>query len=307
MDKLQKAFAEKPEDIFEEKHEPLIIVVTGLSGAGKTSFMRSLEDINFYCVDNLPVPLLSTFLDLTFKAQTNLHKIALGIDVRGEQFLKDFVHEVNRLKKIEQTSNIKIIFLNANEETLLKRYQETRRNHPLAKNIDLVSAIRKEKKLLDPISNISDIILDTDKYSIHDLRHWTQQSFVDTEQKRKLCVNIMSFGFKYGLPSESNLVYDLRFLPNPHYIPALRSFTGLDSPVQHYVFSQPESAEYWEHMTDFLKYALQKFYEEGRFFVTVAIGCTGGKHRSTSFVEKLSKLEWDNITFLPHHRDLGKE
>ncbi len=283
-----------------------IIIVTGLSGAGKTSFMRSLEDLNYYCVDNLPVPLLSDFLNLSFKAQPHLRKIALGIDARGEKFLQDITVEINRLKNIEQTSNIKVVFLNANEQTLLKRYQETRRKHPLAKNIDMISAIRKEKVLLDPILNMADMILDTDEFTIHELRQWIQQAFTGTQQ-RMLCVNLISFGFKYGVPSESNLVYDLRFLPNPHYIPELRKHTGLDKPVQNYVFSQPETLEYWDRLTDFLQFSLQRFYKEGRFFVTVAVGCTGGKHRSTSFVEKLSKISWENITFLPHHRDLGKE
>ncbi|MFH0898244.1 MAG: RNase adapter RapZ [bacterium] len=283
-----------------------IIIVTGLSGAGKTSFMRSLEDINFYCVDNLPIPLLSAFLDLSFKAQPHLQKIALGIDARSEQFLPNFICEINRLKTIQATKTIKIIFLNAHEETLLKRYQETRRKHPLANDTDILSAIRKEKALLDPILNMADMILDTDKFNIHELRHWTQEAFSDS-QKRKLCVNLISFGFKYGVPPESNLVYDLRFLPNPHFVPELKKSNGLDASIQEYLFARYEVTDYWNRLTTFLHYSLQQFYIEGLFFITVAIGCTGGKHRSTAFVEKLSKLDWEHVTFLPHHRDLGKE
>ena len=319
------SFMNNLQTLIPKTEDTLIIIVTGLSGAGKTSFMRSLEDLNFYCVDNLPIPLLATFLDLSFKAQPQNHhhqqtnqqhnqqthqvpqKIALGIDARGEHFLKDFAQEINRLKNIEKLSNIKIVFLNAHEQTILKRFQETRRKHPLAQNnTDIISAIRREKTLLDPILNMSDMILDTDKFNIHELRRWTQNTFSDA-QERTLCVNLISFGFKYGVPAESNFVYDLRFLPNPYFIPELKNLTGLDASVQEYLFAQEETTAYWDRLLDFLKYSLKKFYEEGRFFVTIAIGCTGGKHRSTAFVEKINNLKLENVTFLTHHRDLGKE
>lgn len=283
--------------------EKQIIIVTGLSGAGKSGVIKGLEDLGFYCVDNLPVPMLSVFLNLVFQSQTL--KIALGIDARNEQFLTDFITEIQRLKK-ELGNNLKIIFLTASAETLINRYQETRRAHPLAKEINLIQAIEKEKQLLTPIMNIADIKLDTNAFNIHDLRKWVSTSF-SGNQMQKLIVNLVSFGFKYGLPSESNLVHDLRSLPNPHFIPALKILDGRSPQVQEYLFEKPMVLDFWNKLLDYTKFAIDRFYQEGRFFVTISIGCTGGKHRSVSFVERLSKQEWNHVKFLINHRDLGKE
>ena len=190
------------------KQSRQVIIVTGLSGAGKSGVIRGLEDLGFYCVDNLPVPMLSVFLNLAFQTQTL--KVALGIDARGEQFFTDFITEVQKLKK-ELGTNLKIIFLTASTETLIKRFQETRRVHPLAKDIDLVQAIEKEKQILSPIMGMADVKLDTNAFNTHDLRKWVSAAF-STEQTRKLIVNLVSFGFKYGIPTESNMVHDLRSL-----------------------------------------------------------------------------------------------
>jgi RNase adapter protein RapZ len=283
-------------------------IVTGLSGAGKTSLMRALEDSGFYCVDNLPLPLLSAFLNLMFQSQTNLVKVALGIDARGQKFLNNFISEVERLRKQNNTEIIfKIIFLSASEDVLVKRFQETRRNHPLAtSDISLLAAIRKEKEILEPIRHMADMILNTDIFNVHELRRWVRNFFTD-ESEREVLVNLISFGFKFGVPAESNLVYDLRFLPNPYFEPTIKAFDGRNEAIQNYLFTNPVVNEYWEKLEDFLKYSVQKFYQEGRFFVHVAIGCTGGKHRSVAFVEKLGKQKWDNVRFLIQHRDLGKE
>jgi len=286
---------------FESKQERQILVVTGLSGAGKSSVMRSLEDIGFYCVDNLPVPLLSTFLDFVFQAHTNLLKVALGIDVRGGAFLDDFMVEIKKLKK-----HVKIIFLNAQDITIVKRFQETRRTHPLAQGISLTKAIEKERKMLNPIKKMADQIHYTDQSNIHELRRWVSETcaggFV-----QEVVVNVISFGFKYGVPAESNLVYDLRFLPNPFFVPELKRLDGRNRLVQDYLFGRDEVRRYWHKLEDFLHYLLQSYYEEGRFFANVSIGCTGGKHRSVTFVEKLCKQQWRNIKFLAHHRDVDKE
>lgn len=284
-----------------------IVIVTGLSGAGKASVMRALEDQGFYCVDNLPIPLLTTFLNLVFQTSSNLPKVALGIDIRGEQFFQDFAAEVVKLQQGPLKTYIKIIFLNANTSTLLKRFQETRRKHPLAnENLDVSSAIEKEKTLLEPIMGMADMVLDTDTFNPHDLRHWVKQAF-DTIEGKNLVVNLISFGFKYGAPEESNLTFDLRFLPNPFFIPDLKHLDGRDLPVQKHLFEQQAVIDYWNRLTDFLRYSLLKFHEEGRFFVTIAIGCTGGKHRSATFVEKIKEEQWPNISFIVNHRDIEKE
>lgn len=285
-----------------------ILIVTGSSGAGKTSVMRGLEDLGFYCVDNLPVPLLSTFFHLSFKVQSNLFKVALGIDARGKQFLSDFILEVDKLR-LQKDENVqfKIIFLNASDEILVRRFQETRRKHPLAdRGVSLLNAIQKEKELLEPIMGMSEIVLDTDEFNIHDLRKWVKNSF-SVKSQQEILVNIISFGFKYGVPTESNMVYDLRFLPNPYFIPDLKKFDGRTEQIQSYLFRQPDVKDYWKRLISFLKYSIEKSYKEGRFFVNVAVGCTGGKHRSVAFAQKIGQQSWNNVRFLIHHRDLGKE
>lgn len=285
----------------------LVLIVTGLSGAGKTSVMRTLEDAGFYCVDNLPVPLIFTFLNLIIQTQPNTLKVALGIDARGQQYLQHFMAEVANLKKSGPFKHLKIIFLKASQETLIKRFQETRRNHPLVdEHTDLLTAIRAEAKLLEPIMQVADITVDTDIFNVHELRNWVRQSF-EVQQQRKMLVNLLSFGFKYGLPAESNLVFDVRFLPNPYFVPELKAQTGKESAIQEYIFSKPEAIAYWQLLLQFITITLEKYYEEGRYFVTIAIGCTGGKHRSVSFVERLAQTSLPNASVLVHHRDLSKE
>ena len=284
-----------------------VVIVTGLSGAGKSITLRSLEDLGFYCIDNLPIPLISEFLRFIKRTQPNQLKIAFGIDARGREFLDNFIIEVDKLKQSHLCKNVKTIFLNADTQTLLKRFQETRRKHPLANGIDLTSAIEEEKKILAPIMSRADTILETNILNIHELRSWIRKSF-DTDLKQQvLSVNLISFGFKYGVPPESNLVYDLRFLPNPYFIPELKNKTGKDKNIQEYLFAQKNVQDYWSRLHEFLHYSLQKSFEEGRFFATVAIGCTGGKHRSVSFVEKIAEQVWPHILFIPQHRDIAKE
>ncbi len=287
--------------------EFLILIVTGLSGAGKTSVMRTLEDSGFYCVDNLPVPLIFTFLNLVLQTRPHTLKVALGIDARGQQYLQHFLEEVAKLKEAGPFHQLKIMFLKASEETLIKRFQETRRNHPLLdEKTHLIEAIREEMHLLEPIMQIADITLDTDIFNVHELRNWVRQAFA-TQHHRKMLVNLVSFGFKYGLPQDSNLVFDVRFLPNPYFIPELKLLTGKDAVVQEYVFSKAEAITYWQLLFQFISITLEKYYEEGRYFVTIAIGCTGGKHRSVSFVEKLGNTSLPNANILVHHRDIAKE
>ncbi|MBU4269919.1 RNase adapter RapZ [Candidatus Dependentiae bacterium] len=284
------------------------LIITGLSGAGKTIFIRSLEDFGFYCVDNLPLPMLSTFLNLAYHGQHNLSKVALSVDARSKNFLSDFTTLLENIKNQERDRwDLKIIFLNASTNTITRRFQETRRNHPLFDmNTNLLDAIKQEKNLLEPIMAMADIVLDTDVFNVHDLRDWVRTSLSKTFQQ-EILVNLISFGFKYGVPTESNLVYDLRFLPNPYFEQDLKGLDGRSDIIKKYLFEKDVVNEYWSNLRDFLKYSVQKFYERGRFFVNVAIGCTGGKHRSVAFVEKLGSEKWENTKFLVQHRDLGKE
>jgi RNase adapter protein RapZ len=289
-----------------EDSERLALIITGLSGAGKTSVMRSLEDLGFYCVDNLPLPLLPTFLKLAFSGPSHLFKVALGIDARGEQFLQSLAVEVQQVKATAVECALKIIFVSAQHQTLLKRFQETRRKHPLANSISVEQAIEREKKLMEPLMSLADVVLETDGLPIHELRRLVSTHFAQGQQ-RELTVNLVSFGFKYGVPAESNLVYDLRFLPNPYFTPALKDCDGRNTSVHDFLFSKPVVQDYWQQLAHFLQYMLTRFHEEGRFCATVALGCTGGKHRSVAFVEKIGQQSWPNIRFCVTHRDVGKE
>jgi len=281
------------------------IIVTGISGAGKGSVMRVLEDLGFYCVDNLPIPLIPEFLRFMSRQRATT-RIALGVDVRDFKFLPE-LQEVTKIiqSNAEIACELRTIFLNASDTTLLKRFQETRRRHPLGLSCSLLEAIAQERVLLRPLMDTADVVLDTDFFNTHQLRAWALETFA-SGKKRNMIVDIVSFGFKYGIPLESNLIYDLRFLPNPYFVPELKPMSGLDAPIQNYLFEQSVVEECWQKLHDFLQYSLQKSYEEGRFFVTVAIGCTGGRHRSVAFVNRLSNVSWPHIQMLPRHRDIER-
>ena len=230
------------------------------------------------------------------------------MDVRESHFLSNFMEEMEKIKaQKDENTKIKILFLEAGENVLMKRFQETRRRHPLISRIkNVFKAIREEKMLLLPIRKRSDVILDTESFNIHDLRKWVQDVFAGSEG-REMLVNVISFGFKYGLPADSNLVYDIRFLPNPYFVPELKSLDGRTEDIQNYLFTKNVVIDYWNRLKSFLHYSIQNYYQEGRYFVNIAIGCTGGKHRSVAFVEKLAQQEWKNVKFVIHHRDVKKE
>ncbi len=282
-----------------------IVIITGLSGAGKTGVMRALEDLNFYCIDNLPVSLLPTLITLTTQMR-HLESIALGIDSRSEQFLTHLIQEIEHLKKDPSQRRLTIIFLKAHDNTLVKRFQETRRAHPLAQSISLTQAIAKERTMLTPIMSLADITLDTDTFTIHGLREWVRTTFAHDEQ-RKLLVTLTSFGLKYGIPTECNLLFDLRFLPNPYFIPELKPFDGRDAKIAHYLFSQKVVWQYWETLLNFIRPTLKQYVEGGHIHMSIGIGCTGGKHRSVAFTEKLHKTKFNRVTTLINHRDISKE
>lgn len=289
------------------KKERLVVIVTGLSGAGKNIAVRTLEDLGFYCVDNLPIPLIPTFVGFAFNAQSTFSKIALGIDARSEQFLNEFINSINDIRNSKfYDCQLRIIFLQSSDQVLIKRFQETRRRHPLAMGTSLKNAIEKEKELLSPLKDLADIVFDTDTCNTHELRDWIRRSFSEN-LGQKILINLVSFGFKYGVPAESNLVCDLRFLPNPYFVDELKELNGKDPLIQEFLFSKDDVLEYWDKLKNFLEYSINKYYEEGRFFANVSIGCTGGKHRSVAFVEKLSLQSWKNVVFLATHRDINKE
>jgi UPF0042 nucleotide-binding protein len=230
-----------------------VVIVTGLSGAGKTGVVRVLEDLGYYCVDNLPIPMILTFLEFASTHHAT-SKIALGIDVRGKKFLETLLKEIDSLKQNGWKSTI--IFLDASDATLVKRYQETRRRHPLEGTIGLPEAILLERTLLEPIMHVATITINTDQFNLHELRAWALKYFTNNIDY-SLIVNFISFGFKYGIPLESSLLFDVRSLPNPHFIPHLQPKTGCTTEIQEFLFQDPLVIEYWNHLISFLEFSLK--------------------------------------------------
>ena len=284
------------------------IVVTGLSGAGKSKTLEVLEDIGFYCVDNMPPALIPRFAEICFQSGGKIEKVALVTDVRGgEEFLSQLLSNLSSLKS--SGFDYTVLFLDANDGTLLKRYKETRRKHPLADGgkLALPRAIEKERIMLDGIKKISDYIVDTSSLKPNQLRDQILRIFVDQKDiGRGLVINVVSFGFKYGIPVESDLVFDLRFLPNPYYIDELKDMTGLDSKVYDYVFSFDQTTKFAEMLTGMMEFLIPYYINEGKTSLVIAIGCTGGKHRSVSIAQYLGRILEKNYFVSMSHRDILK-
>lgn len=285
-------------------YEDQVIIVTGYSGAGKSSVLRTLEDSGFLCVDNLPIALLGQFFDLMTHTTMGKKRVALGIDIRGGDRMESVVEALLHMKV--QFPTLKILFLRASATVLMKRFQETRRKHPLADAIHLSDAIEQERLMMQPLVDRSDMIFDTDQLTIHQLRSMIRTTFAH-EQTQKIVVSLISFGFKYGIPTESNYVFDLRSLPNPYFVESLKGYAGTDARINEYLFEKQPVCEYWDRLIDFIRYAIAKSYEEGRCFMNIAIGCTGGKHRSVAFIEKIALEKIPNTHFLLQHRDIDRE
>lgn len=282
-----------------------ILVVTGYSGAGKSTVLRALEDIGFFCIDNLPIQLLGSLFQLVLQSNQIGRKLALGLDVRTIHNMEYLVHELNKVNE-GRSNPIKIFFLTSSSEVLVKRFQETRRKHPLADTISLIDAISYERNLLRPLIELSDLVLDTDQLTIHQLRNFVKNAFANNSQPQ-LMLTIISFGFKYGLPIESNFVYDVRSLPNPYFVPELRLLDGTDPNVRTYLFEQTIVQEYWHKLMDFIQFSVQKSFDDGRFFMNIAIGCTGGRHRSVAFAHELSQQKIKDVQVLVKHRDIAQD
>lgn len=280
-----------------------IYIVTGNSGAGKSIALKTFEDLGFYCIDNLPKELLVSLI--AAKQQSHEQQnVALGIDIRTGLDLQDIVQQI----KIWKASGIaiKILFLSAQLATLIKRFQETRRKHPL-QHMDLASAIRYEAQVLEPLQRMADATIETDNLNTHELRAIIRNFYLTGHEKRTMTVTLMSFGFKYGVPLVSNYMYDVRCLPNPFFVPELSNLSGTDTQVQDFLFQQKPVQEFWDHFINFVNFTLEKSYQEGHWLVTVAIGCTGGRHRSVAFVETLAKLPKPEYRFIIKHRDINKD
>ena len=265
------------------------VIVTGMSGGGKRTALKLLEDAGFYCVDNLPVPLIGKFVELVATPNAEIQKVALGLDVRADQNFDDAQKSLDLLK--EKGYIFEILFMDASDETLVKRYKESRRMHPLSNSQDsrIEDGIQKERVILSKIKEKSEYIIDTSKLLTRELKEEIDRIFVNNEAYNSLMISIVSFGFKNGIPADSDLVFDVRFLPNPFYIDELKPMTGNDKPVQDYVMQFPEAGEFLDKLTDMLEFLLPGYVKEGKYQLVVAIGCTGGQHRSVTLANELYK------------------
>ena len=271
------------------------VIVTGLSGAGKSSALKMLEDSGYFCVDNLPVPLIMKLAQLTIKERTDIDKIALGVDIRSGQPLSELEDIFEKLKA--NGYNYEILFLNASTKVLVKRFKETRRNHPLSGNNRIDYGIEIERKALEFLKNRADYIIDTSQLLIRELKVEIDKIFVKNKKYKNFYITIVSFGFKYGIPMDSDLVFDVRFLPNPYYEPELRPLSGNDKLVSDYVMAYPAGKEFLDKIYDMLTFLIPNYILEGKNQLVISIGCTGGKHRSVTLEYGL-KVE---------HRDIKKD
>ena len=262
------------------------VIITGLSGSGKGTFLRALEDRGYFCVDNLPVGLLSKFYELTLKSGDEATKVAMVIDVREGESLRKLPTTYDELKKQEGLT-VSLWFLEASEAALVRRFSETRRPHPLNPDRPVSESIVQERELLAPIRELADHILDTSALNIHELRKHAHTLF--GEQEARLLILLVSFGFKFGVPSVSDLVFDVRFLPNPHFVPHLKALSGEDAAVIDFMNEKPETAEFVKRLENFLDFLIPQYEKEGKSYVTISVGCTGGRHRSVFITNTVGK------------------
>ena len=281
------------------------VVVTGMSGGGKRTALKMLEDAGYYCVDNLPVSLVERFMELISMPDSEINKVALGMDVRTDQSFQDATRILRELR--EKGYDFEILFMDADEQALIKRYKETRRIHPLASDGRVEEGIRTEREILENIRRTADYVIDTSNLLTRELKEELDRIFVNNEDYNSLMVTIMSFGFKNGIPADADLVFDVRFLPNPFYIDEMRTKTGKDPEVRDYVMSFQESRDFLEKLTDMLLFLIPNYVKEGKYRLVVAIGCTGGKHRSVTLANALFEEMKDQGEYglKLYHRDIN--
>lgn len=283
------------------------VIVTGMSGAGRNTAMKMMEDIGFYCIDNLPIALLDKLAELTADFGSEIEKVAVGIDVRNGDGFEKIESTLDLFD--EKEFNYEILFLDAEDEVLIKRYKETRRNHPLAGTDRINTGIGLERKKLEAIKKRATYIIDTSQLLTRELKTELEKIFIENQNYKNLFVTILSFGFKYGIPSDSDIVMDVRFLPNPYYVEGLRAKTGNDKEIQDYVMQFEESKQFLDKLEDMVRFLIPNYISEGKNQLVISIGCTGGKHRSVTLANELyARLQGKSEFGLKvNHRDIGKD
>lgn len=284
-------------------HSRQLVILTGLSGSGKSTVLRAFEDMGFYCVDNLPVELIPIFAELHAAGEGDFARAVLLVDAREGSHLEKLPALLKHLKKDHP---ITLVYIEASEDALLRRYSETRRPHPLGKNNPVRESLARERALMEPIRDLADVVIDSSKFNVHELRQFIAERFKNPDN-RPMLLSVVSFGYKYGIPTDADLVFDVRFLPNPHFVPELRDFTGQDKEVQRYVNSFPQTKEFLRRLEGMLTYLIPHYIQEGKSYLTIAIGCTGGKHRSVMLGERIAKdLKKKGFVTKVVHRDIQK-
>ena len=264
------------------------VVLTGLSGSGKSQAIRALEDLGYFCVDNLPIALLPMLAELTLRAGTEISRAAVVVDIREGRMLEEFPRVLRRLRATRRLNPV-LIFLTASDQALVRRFSETRRPHPLAPDRSAAEGIREERQLMKPLRRLADYVVDTSGMTVHELRHVFRNVETGRAPGSQLVVTILSFGFKHGIPVDSDLLFDVRFLPNPHFIPKLRAHTGRDREVRAFLEKSDATGEFLKHTLNLLRFLIPQYVTEGKSYLTIGIGCTGGRHRSVMIAEALKK------------------
>jgi RNase adapter protein RapZ len=282
-----------------------IIIITGLSGSGKSLAIRALEDNGFFCVDNLPALLIPKFIDLCQGYQEEIRRIALGVDLRGgAQFLHALPQVLSDMRNASH--HVQVVFFDASDDVLLRRFSETRRPHPLAGEGSIQDGISLERKALQSIRALADKVIDTSDFNVHQLKREIEQQFCQASQARRMSLFFTSFGYKFGIPHDTDMILDVRFLPNPYFVNELRPRSGLESEVKEYVLVNAETRMFLDRLYALLEFALPLYEREGKSSLTLALGCTGGRHRSVVLVEELQKRFGENFPVHIKHRDIDK-
>ncbi len=285
-----------------------LVIVTGMSGAGKSTVLDALEDAGFFCVDNLPIKLLAKFAQLCTEAGENENRrFSVGVDIRDEKAFDSLTEALSEIERFGM--NYEILFLDASDNVLLKRFKETRRSHPLARQGRIEEGIREERKKMSFLRMKADHIIDTSHLLVRDLKQEIDRIFIENKEYKDLYITVLSFGFKYGIPTDSDLVFDVRFLPNPYYIEELRKKTGLDEEVRNYLRSFPEEIEFEERLTEMIRFLIPHYIKEGKNQLVISLGCTGGEHRSVMMAQALYERlrSGEGYGVRVEHRDMGSD
>lgn len=279
-----------------------LVIISGLSGSGKSTAVNVLEDLGYYCVDNIPPTLLPPFIELCENSDKDINKVALVIDIRERVSFDSAPTVIEEFKK--KGYPVDMIFLESSDQTLIKRYKETRRKHPLSDDGNIIEGISKEREMLEKLKKLSNYTIDTSELNVHELSEIIKNKFNKTSSQ-DILLNIISFGFKHGIPNDADMIFDVRFLPNPHFIEDLKDLNGTDNEVIDYIMNKEEAAIFIERMTEFLDYLVPNYEKEGKSYLTIAIGCTGGKHRSVAITGKLAE-HFKHLSPVTRHRDISK-